>query len=198
MHMGRKIRVNKAKELLTEIEWDFLRDKPTPEHSFEALFLKYNRGGVAKQLWDIHHEVVIAEHVKEFPGTRPKLWWDFSAPRWLDSDHDLPEPRNRLGGIGTPAHEVLNWMPRFLLGIPLDWINASDVDYYGGTMRHVVTGQLVNPKPAGSFTGVAIDEDDPPLYESEAAYLDRHGLFLTGEEKRLKTADFEPVTMEYE
>lgn len=65
-------------------------------------------------------------------------------------------------------------------------------------MRHVVTGQLVNPKPPGHiFKGVAIDDRDPPRYESEAAYLDRHGLFLPGERKRLKKADWEDVSMCY-
>jgi hypothetical protein len=34
-----------------------------------------------------------------------------------------------------------------------------------------------------------IDEDDPPIYESQAAYLKRHGFLFAGEERR---ADFEP------
>jgi hypothetical protein len=135
---------------VTPLQLSFLRGEELPEHSFEALFLEFNRGGIAKQLWQLHGEVVVAEHVKTEPGTRPKLWWDFSAPRWLDSDRDLPEPRERLGGIGTPAHEVLNWAPRFLLGIPLDWINASDVEYFGGTSRNVVTGALVNSSLDGT------------------------------------------------
>jgi hypothetical protein len=37
-----------------------------------------------------------------------------------------------------------------------------------------------------------IDKDDPPIFESQAAYLKRHGLFLAGEERR---ADFEPGTL---
>lgn len=36
------------------------------------------------------------------------------------------------------------------------------------------------------------DPAKPALFESQAAYLDRHGLFLPGERKRLKAADFEP------
>jgi hypothetical protein len=42
-----------------------------------------------------------------------------------------------------------------------------------------------------TFKGVAIDPDNSPTFESQAAYLKRHGLFLVGEERRLKKADWE-------
>jgi len=41
------------------------------------------------------------------------------------------------------------------------------------------------------FTGVAIDPNDPPTFESQAAYLKRHGLLLAGEERRLRKVDWE-------
>jgi hypothetical protein len=198
--MGRKLRVSKAKEQVSDIEWDFLNDKPVPD-SFEAVLLKFNHDGKTESLWSLHKEVILDEHIKTAPGTRPRLWWEFDAPRWLDEyrnglfDHELPEPRKRLGGTGTPDYEVLGFKPCFAFGLPVSWVSPFDVSYYGGTLRHVVTGQLVNP--GSTFTGVAIDSDDPPLYESEASYLDRHGLFLPGERKRLKKADFEPETMAY-
>ena len=37
------------------------------------------------------------------------------------------------------------------------------------------------------------DESDPLLYESESAYLKRHGLLSSEEEKMLTSADFEPI-----
>lgn len=37
-----------------------------------------------------------------------------------------------------------------------------------------------------------LDPDDPPTFESEAAYLERLGLFLPGERARLTKHDFEP------
>ena len=37
-----------------------------------------------------------------------------------------------------------------------------------------------------------LDGDDPPIFESQAAYLKHHGLLLAGEERR---ADFEPVAV---
>jgi hypothetical protein len=36
---------------------------------------------------------------------------------------------------------------------------------------------------------VGINQDDPPVFESQAAYLKRNGLLFAGEERR---ADFEP------
>jgi hypothetical protein len=64
-------------------------------------------------------------------------------------------------------------------------------EYYTGTARDI-HGSLINPKPSGTFEGVAIDPGDPPVFESQASYLERHGLFLPGERKRLKKEDFEP------
>ena len=41
-----------------------------------------------------------------------------------------------------------------------------------------------------------IDENDPLLYESEAAFLKRENLLSKAEEARLTAEDFEPVTVE--
>ena len=40
-----------------------------------------------------------------------------------------------------------------------------------------------------------IAQGDPPLYESEAAYLRRHELLSPAERKRLKPEDYEPETV---
>ena len=50
------------------------------------------------------------------------------------------------------------------------------------------------------FMGVSryfndIDENDPPIYESEAAYLKRHNLLSKSEELLLSDADFKPVSI---
>jgi hypothetical protein len=74
-------------------------------------------------------------------GTYPDCWYDGK----------LPEPRMRLGGVGTPCHECLAHVPHFSCGLPTSWVSQSDVQRYTGT--------------AGTFKGVAIDPDDPPSYE---------------------------------
>ena len=144
---------------------------------------------------------LLAVWLEEHPGRRPQTWWRVDAPRqpagrWPDCFWDgvLEEPRLRLGGAGTPAHEVLNYVPAYYSGIPYPWVTAWDVAWCTGTARDIY-GELINPQAAEDpepFPGVAIDPTDPPRYEAQAAYLKRHKLLLRGEEKRLRPADFEP------
>jgi hypothetical protein len=106
--------------------------------------------------WADYVASIVAECADEHPGTRPALWWQY----------DAPEPRKRLGCVGTPAHEVLANLPHYSLGIPTGWVTPFQVAYYGGTARDI-HGRLINPRPRGTFDGVAIDPDDPPVFDSE-------------------------------
>src|SRR5437667_12898333 len=107
--MGRKIRINKAKEQLTEAEWDFLtdnydsNDRSDQDRWWQIFMLKYDNKGNVEALWNLHRDTILIEHVKENPGTRPALFWQF----------DASEPRKRLGGTGTVASDVLNYAPSF-------------------------------------------------------------------------------------
>jgi hypothetical protein len=86
--------------------------------------------------------------------------------RWWE--FDSPGPRRRLGGIGTPLHGGAGFIAPSEYGIPSDWC---------------VRG--------GYFTeGVPIDPVDPPAFESQAAYLARHKLFLPGERARVPPRAF--------
>jgi hypothetical protein len=151
-----------ARSQLTAMQLDHLFGRPLPENNFDAWILKYDHDGKTKQLWESHRESVIAEHVKESPGTRPPLWWQHDAPRqavgtipgW-HCDGQLPELRRRLGGSGEPVSPA-----NLSYGIPDVWRD--------------------------------IDEDDLPIFESQASYLRRHGLLLAGEERR---CDFEPESV---
>lgn len=54
-----------------------------------------------------------------------------------------------------------------------------------------IRGERIGEKyEEGHFPYDAIDPDDPPVFESEAAYLKRLNLFMPGEEARLTEADF--------
>ena len=48
-------------------------------------------GTTEADVWATFGAQIVAEHVRDYPGTRPARWWDI----------DAPEPRRRLGGIGT-------------------------------------------------------------------------------------------------
>lgn len=150
-----------------------------PEDYFAIRFDEPRRQDAA---WEEHGEEILRGWIEERPGTRPAYWWG----------HVAPEPRQRLGGIGTPAHEVLAYAPTFRFGIPIYWVLPWCVEYYNGRARDVHGKPIGTEFKDGQFTGQAIDPDDPPRYESEAAYLDRHRLLTAEERAALPEDAFEP------
>lgn len=110
-------RVKLARTALPAISptyWALLNDEPLPEN--------FNRwevfSGVAA-LWPQFRDDVLANWVSTRPGTRPSHWWAY----------DATEPRQRLGGVGTPVFEALAYAPSYKLGIPEgygDDFDASD------------------------------------------------------------------------
>lgn len=111
-----------------------------------------------KTEWTLSRKKILGLWISRHPGTRPYAWWCF----------DAPETRQRVGGTGTPKHEILKYEPACVFGIPRYWITSQDI------------GILTRP----GCKGKALDTSDPPLYESQAAYLERHGL-LSDREKAI-------------
>ena len=188
--MTRPARPRKAAANLSDLEWSYLSDASIDAASPELWALEFNDADFAAsgkntaQLWAEYGPAVLEWWIIEHAGTRPTCWWKFAAP-----GH-----RRRLGGVGTPSWEGLPAIaPRYTLGVPMCWIGEWEVEYFTGKARHVRTGELIAPENVGKpFAGVAIDPANPPMFESEAAYLDRLGLLLPGEHRRLTNADFEP------
>ena len=100
-----------------------------------------------------------------------------------------------MGGIGTPAHEVLNVRS----GLPpaasrAAWVTLEDVEWYTGTARDI-HGELINPEAADDpepFLGVAIDPSTRRSTRRRPPTSRRHGLFLRSEERRLPVDAFAP------
>ena len=124
--------------------------------------------------------MLLAHFVKRNPGRRPSRWWRYDAPRepqgtrpgwWCDGK--LEQPRERLGGTGTAAWEVFNVGIAYHCGIPSAWVTPEDLEWCAAD-------------------AVPIDPTDPPIYEAQATYLRRFGLFRPGEERRLPADAFEP------
>src|SRR5687768_3925762 len=95
----------------------------------DAISAKYFGDPSLDDLWREHSRPLLAAWVEEHPGSRPSYWWRLEAPRqplgawpgrWYDGK--LERPRERLGGIGTPAHEVFALHPTYDRGIPSAWI----------------------------------------------------------------------------
>jgi hypothetical protein len=158
-----------------------------------------------REVWREVADDLLDQWIAERPGTRPYGWWLFDAPRWRPEDrpewcHDVPEgivrwiaePRRRVGGIGTPAHEVLNILAEFAFGMPIIWVTAFDEAYYNGRARDIHDHPIGTDYPEGHFPGLAPRADDPPRYEAQASYCDRHGVLRPDERRVLTARDFEP------
>jgi len=143
-------------------------------------------------LWDVYGNEFLSEWIKDHPCTRPLQWWRFNAPRWDDPFIDcfyhgtFAEPRQRMGGTGTPNFEVLAYAPHFHKGIPTGWVTKFDEEYYNGRAKDIHGNIIPTKYKEGNFTGKAIDPSDPPAFESEAVYLERHGLLIPGEVQFMK------------
>jgi hypothetical protein len=167
---------------------DYRRQGKADDHGFvEAIALAAHYDRLAA-VWREVSEALLPEYVDRCPGKRPFAWWCCDSPRAVSLPGrakdlgylrgQLPEPRQRLGGIGTPAYEVLNIAPSLPFGLPSAFITTWQVHYYGG-----------------AAVGDAIDPNDPPRYESQASYLRRHRLFQDGEADKLTDADYLPETV---
>jgi hypothetical protein len=186
-----------------------------PETSWFDLFMVCRPMNGRHEIKDVWAEVrsdVLTAWVQDRPGTRPWAWWEFDAPPWTEDvpsrvrplvcDYadvwQLKQPRRRLGGIGTPAHEALNYHPEFDLGVPKWFVSAWDVAYYNGRARDIHGHRIGTDYRDGQFPYQAIDPADPPRYESQASYLERHGFLATSERSRLPADAFDPVTIAHE
>ena len=132
-------------------------------------WLRGGNGGAWKyfnplaEVWAAHRDRIVIEHVRDYPGSRPRHWWTY----------DSPEPgRKRLGGVGDRLCLCSAYAENYEFGLPSEgWRRVGD----------------------GFSRGVPIDFNNLPKFESQAAYLRRLGLFLPGERERLKPAHFRSV-----
>jgi hypothetical protein len=200
--MGRPVyRPNKkpqtklSSDVIFYLQWGYWPDDgPTSEtERFE-----YSLPAMTKQLWDAARDMILEAWIRERPGSRPWGWWEHDSPRrdtgtgaWFEP---LPIPRERLGGIGTPAHQVLRYVPRFSFGIPTQWLDERQVKLYSGNAVDIFGKPIMEQFRDGKFKGVAFSDDDPPVYESQASFLKRHNLLTTEEIRVLKNRKkmFEP------
>lgn len=199
--MARARRPRQSVQQVSDIAWAMLNDLRVPDEGDRGRWEQFTlrRGGEGtpslRELWEDYGPEIVSSWAAEHPGTRPSCWWRWSAPRWAEhatGRGDLCDPRRRVGGIGTPAYEVLGYVPELHMGMPARWVSAFDAEYYNGRARDVDGKRIGTEHRAGSFKGVPPDPRDPPTFESQASYLDRHGLFLSGERKRLGKRDFAP------
>jgi hypothetical protein len=122
------------------------------------------------QTWAFIKGKAINDWIEEHPGTRPFAWWLYDAPRepvkGFDPDTYREAQRRRIGGIGTCEHDLHGGTLDFEKGIPRYFAFPSEAK--------------------GEARVKAYNEKNPPQYESEAAYLQRHELLTPAEIKWLE------------
>jgi len=113
----------------------------------------FDGGAAIRATWNEHKAALLTEWIRRHPGRRPWAWWEFDTPR-------------------TPI-EGCEYK-----------LEAQRLQIGGGLPLH--RRKAIWP---GFAMGIPIaweddDEiDDPPTYESEYAFLKRHGLLTATEMK---------------
>ena len=164
MPTTRHLRTRARRAEIDPVLWAALNDEPIPADGNPFIALDINDYDAMRPLWFEHRAMILADWIHAKPGTRPRCWWLFDAPRlaadklgrWASTVYAprLIETRHKLRGDGKPLHEALLIAPSHDYGIPA-WFGNSD---------------------------------QPPVFESQHAYLRRHVL-LTSTELRSKYAE---------
>lgn len=173
-HARRKTRELRPQVEITEAVWAFFWDEPEEKYlaledanPFTLLELEYcdSDGELLKKFWEAARGEVLAGWAKNYPGTRPSAWWRLEAPR---------QPI----GIAPDCY----WDGK--LPIPRKFVSGAGCPVW--RVMNVSVGYHL-----GLPTGWAgFDANDPPTFESQAAYLKRHELLRPGELSKLTAADY--------
>jgi hypothetical protein len=142
-------------------------------------------------VWRATKSLILTDWIKTKPCTRPWAFWDL----------DVTEIRRRVGGIGDLFNDWEDYGPyECYYGIPSAWVTAWDVESYNGKALDIHGKIIPSPWKDGDFTRVAVDPKNPPTFESEAAYLDRHDLLTPAEKRHLEKHPelMEPERVEFE
>jgi hypothetical protein len=163
---------------MSECDWAFLTDdrqRAAELDQFREFELRGPKNPELRELWDRCGEHVLREWTAVYPGTRPQSWWKFDAPRmapgrWPGWFFDGKLPEPRRMLSGA--------------GVPA-WERYNLVPRY----------ELGVP----SCKWVDYDQNDPPTFESQAAYLRRHELLTPAERKQLSAKDYDrPEVIHYD
>lgn len=167
--MSRPLPPRKSAPAMLDATWLFLFDEQLPpDAAFEEDFERWK---LEKDQANLTSLGLSQSELWDRYGADVLAWWTQARPGTRPSlwwKFRAPEVRLRLGGSGEP--DALRDMR---LGVPTVWSRPVRGDYQGGRE-------------------VTYDVDDPPTFESQAAYLRRLLLLLPSERRQLTPADYRP------
>lgn len=189
----RKPKTRRAEIPHWQIDFLLTGERPADEsdvNPFTVLkFCHLIRGNApAEDLWREIGAELVKEWVAARPGTRPFAWWIWTAPPQPPAMRPL---RARVGGGGDCQN---NFGCTMWFGIPASsWYTNWLIDYYNWVGRAPADrGPWEADNGPGHCKAQKFDPQDPPRFESQAAYLKRLGLLLRGEASRLTARDLQP------
>jgi hypothetical protein len=140
-------------------DWAYLNDEE-PENPFT----QFSPDDYWQRLWAEYGGQITQNWAKKYPGTRPSFWWKHSAPRLPVEEHGDYVDCYFANRLIKPRLKISG------SGTPsiACFNNNMYLDY--GIPEYVDD----------------VDENDPPVWESQLDYLKRHGLLLPGEVRRAK------------
>lgn len=127
-----------------------------------------------RTLWIAHRAAILAHWIQDKPGTRPAMWWRYDAPRLA------PEL------LGRWARTV--YAPRLI----------ETRRKLRGNGKPLHEALLIAPAHDYGIPVWFGEPDNPPVFESQHAYLKRHGLLHPAERRAVAEPAPHPLRIEPE
>lgn len=175
MSTNRERRKRGTRPDLTKAQFAYLTGDETGVSGWDSYELNSLKAGLGtifpqsnpKDLWETHKADFLPFFIEEHPGRRPFAWWQWDAPRQADQCSGAFWE----GTLPEPRRQV----------------SGSQL---------VSRGSYVPRYEYGVPIHLGYDEANPPFFESQAAYLQRYGLLISTEQKKLTPKDLEPESIE--
>jgi len=168
----RRLRVQRAE--IDPSLWAALNDEPLPADGNPFTALDIPDYDAMQPLWREHRAAILARWIQTKSGTRPKYWWWFDAPRLAPA---------KLGRWAATVDAPRLIEPRRLLR---------------GSGKPLHEALLVTPAHNYGIPVWFGDPDNPPVFESQHAYLKRHGLQHPAERRPIAEPFPHPLRIEPE
>lgn len=168
----RRLRVQRAE--IDPALWAALNDEPPPADGNPFTALDVADYDAMAPLWREHRAAVLARWIQTKPGTRPAMWWRYDAPRLAPAL------------LGRWARTM--YAPRL--------IETRRLLRGNGKPLH----EALLIAPAHDY-GIPVwfgFPDNPPVFESQHAYLKRHGLQHPAERRAIAEPFPHPLRIEPE